>query len=247
MIELLVVIAILSLLVSILLPSLSRARELAKSAICLTNAKQIGTSLYLYSSDYDGLCPIPPNGKHPQCLLHVQMGSNPPDEDYPSGTPNPAALKGQKTPFNCPSMLDNEYGWGSRARGTTLDYFPVPGKTLINSYTVSELTFHWKDWDNNSSTPLTPSKVDVGRIPNAADYMYAFDGRGSFRADGNDAFVEKEINGPLPGDQHIEKRHPGSDNSYSVNALFYDGHAEGGYTAVGRPNVKWYSGGGQPP
>lgn len=50
LIELLVVIAIIALLVSILMPSLSKARELAKRAVCSTNQKGIGTAMALYSS-----------------------------------------------------------------------------------------------------------------------------------------------------------------------------------------------------
>ncbi len=50
LIELLVVIAIIALLVSILLPSLNRARELAKRAVCSTNLNGMGKALVLYGS-----------------------------------------------------------------------------------------------------------------------------------------------------------------------------------------------------
>lgn len=54
LIELLVVIAIISLLVSILLPSLSKAKDLARSVACLSNQKVLNTGIALYSADYDG-------------------------------------------------------------------------------------------------------------------------------------------------------------------------------------------------
>ena len=54
LIELLVVIAIISLLVSILLPSLERARDLAKQVVCLSNLRGIGFAALMYTDDYDG-------------------------------------------------------------------------------------------------------------------------------------------------------------------------------------------------
>jgi len=51
LIELLVVVAIIALLISILLPSLSRAREITKRAVCASNARGIGQSMKVYSSD----------------------------------------------------------------------------------------------------------------------------------------------------------------------------------------------------
>ena len=51
LIELLVVIAIIALLISILLPSLSRARELSKRLVCASNIKGIGTSAKIYAND----------------------------------------------------------------------------------------------------------------------------------------------------------------------------------------------------
>ncbi|MBN1556051.1 MAG: prepilin-type N-terminal cleavage/methylation domain-containing protein [Phycisphaerae bacterium] len=51
LIELLVVIAILSLLVSILVPSLTKARELAKMVVCETQLRNIGYALGFYADD----------------------------------------------------------------------------------------------------------------------------------------------------------------------------------------------------
>ncbi|MFN0136866.1 MAG: prepilin-type N-terminal cleavage/methylation domain-containing protein [Phycisphaerae bacterium] len=50
LIELLVVVAIIALLISILLPSLARARAQAKQAYCLSNMKSMGNAAQIYAS-----------------------------------------------------------------------------------------------------------------------------------------------------------------------------------------------------
>ena len=57
LIELLVVVSIIALLVSILLPSLNQARELAKRVVCASNLKGITLGLNLYANDYGGTLP----------------------------------------------------------------------------------------------------------------------------------------------------------------------------------------------
>ena len=51
LIELLVVISIIALLISILLPSLSRAREASKRLACASNVSAIVKSMQIYSND----------------------------------------------------------------------------------------------------------------------------------------------------------------------------------------------------
>lgn len=58
LIEVLVVVAILALLIAILLPSLQRAREHAKTAMCLSNLHQMGFGFSMYASDHRQLLPM---------------------------------------------------------------------------------------------------------------------------------------------------------------------------------------------
>jgi prepilin-type N-terminal cleavage/methylation domain-containing protein len=58
LIELLVVIAIIGILSSILLPSLQKAREKGRRAVCLSNMKQQGYLATIYSQDFNGWTPI---------------------------------------------------------------------------------------------------------------------------------------------------------------------------------------------
>lgn len=52
LIELLVVVAIIVALIAILLPSLSKARENARSVVCLSNVRQIGMTLSVYTTEW---------------------------------------------------------------------------------------------------------------------------------------------------------------------------------------------------
>jgi prepilin-type N-terminal cleavage/methylation domain-containing protein len=90
LIELLVVIAIIAILAAILFPVFARAREAARKTACLSNTKQIGTALMMYSQDYEEVLPQPQSGVCPgvSCFGWADM-------IYPY-------IKNEKV-FDCPS------------------------------------------------------------------------------------------------------------------------------------------------
>ncbi len=69
LIEVLVVVAIIALLVSILLPSLSRAREQSRSVVCQTHLKEMGGAMHMYLTEYKETLPGP---LHPAMLKYVR-------------------------------------------------------------------------------------------------------------------------------------------------------------------------------
>src|SRR5690606_16439054 len=95
LIELLVVISIIALLISILLPALSSAREAARAIECGSQLRQLHLATTLYSDEWDGAKP-----SEYWYYEHDPGGTYSGIRDY-LGTPE---VQDQDTIFTCPSI-----------------------------------------------------------------------------------------------------------------------------------------------
>jgi prepilin-type N-terminal cleavage/methylation domain-containing protein/prepilin-type processing-associated H-X9-DG protein len=143
LIELLVVIAIIALLMAILTPALSRAKDQAKKVVCTAHLKGLGVAFRMYVDDYDGKTHRAQN----QGLWDNAWEGSPIVKDYgPNddlaywGIAYEPYAKNRKI-FDCPSAIrpDDwpEKGWGVLFR----DYFKNASYGL-NSYVTNRKIDH---------------------------------------------------------------------------------------------------------
>lgn len=160
LIELLVVIAIIALLISILLPSLSRARELSKRLVCASNIKGIGTSAKIYANDYNERWMIPP-------FLEANIGS--PGIDYVNKGP-------EIVPWTPTTTMDpGAVGW-DRDKPSTSATKSDPG---AGSPAVSVTRAYWmmvRSGDITVKQFICPSSGDQEDDTENLDLYYDFTG-----------------------------------------------------------------------
>jgi len=212
LVELLIVIAIISLLVSILLPALSYAKEQALKVKCQSNLNQIYTGMFMYTEDHGGYFPLSRDvGDYgdlstagwvylwwPEALASYL--------NYPKGVERPASILDppiylyeenwrREMVYFCPSDQRDGGPWGS---------LPV-----MTSYGMNEFSTWWHPnygWGGNRLDEWTKYRRHTS-VASTHMLMAETNGRG----------LRQESTTMLS----FAPRH-----SWSLNILYVDGHIE---------------------
>jgi len=250
LVELLVVIGIIALLIAILLPSLTKAREQANQVKCLSNLRQIGQAFMMHANEHGNFVPTaglihPPYDASPRGLrdsakkkfiyfnegaiqrpmpmnaaLALYMGQQI-RSDSRTNVEQDLDTGPAREVFTCPTQ-----GRDLVKQGSVLRDFSWEGPSVWSSYIFNEEPLGYNDW-----TPTYQrGRGNLNRMKGASDIMMLGDGKERLGgiwmvifALQNNTTLEDCFAGAGSGDMtnFDLKRH-----NNRMNIAFMDGHAE---------------------
>lgn len=255
LIELLVVIAIISILAAILFPVFARAREKARQTSCLSNLKQIGMGILMYTDDHDevlppverGICPGPdaygwgdlvyPYVKNVQVFdcpsapkrMTVNTSVNPPRfwRSRGGSTATQAYLEDCVTGEQ---VGDRDYNYGVNAFGTPVsgnDAFRGPFRPIYDAGgNITAVT-------SMAEMPAPASVAGIADATSVSPWSLSNTGTAAYNLD--------NVTNQVDGQRHTGVANAANRRERWANIMFMDGHAK--FTninkSIQRPGNVW--------
>ena len=221
LVELLVVIGIIALLIAILMPALSRAKEQASALKCLSNLRQIGQAFMMYVNNNKGRFPVAGANRHPNDWIFWENEPLGTDPDRKLDNSMIAAYLG--IPVN-PEVLRCPSDDIQSRRDNTRYRF-----SYSTNYLITRLPYMAAGYDDTgSSIPLR-----ITEIVNSSMKILVIDESATTVDDGCWAWMSTlGSNQNLISNRHMKKQEMAEaerrkdPNAGSGNACFADGHAE---------------------
>ncbi len=235
LIELLVVISIIALLMSIMVPALSKVKALGKDIVCSNNLRQLMTAQIMYQQDHDVFAHYLPNGTAPIRLVYPYLNTeslwNPgqaaPGEEinlepYVCPEQPPAIKLNPKGEWpniaQCGNMFP--YGWNSHLGHYYYGHPenpPVTPKGLLHIDGKPSEIFGWADSACIVAGPKEAANTGVIHGPGSYGWNYPFRG--------NDVIILRHGSRTkvLATDENYQD---GDVEVGHANISFLDGHCE---------------------
>ena len=234
LIELLVVIAIIAILAAILFPVFVRAKEQAQVTVCLSNLRQIGTSIELYRGDHLGALPLAANLWAVNNPNVQQLGPNYVYYNFYESLRKYSKSVGY---FICPGkpiliMQQNVRGlWyknGDPAQGKTIfygaSYTPTMWDHMANEWPGSVAEMSWSCRSQEAGSMKKSGRERAN--PDSTDF------EGLYKSRSSQTVLVSCICGSWKGFSNAVPPPPGPNGTYpgthqrGVPVLFADGHAK---------------------
>ena len=224
LVELLVVMSIISLLLSVLLPSLRRVRQQGQAVVCINNIKQLGLAFMLYGQEYNGYT-MPARVDQTKIYWWGEVTND--GIDHKAGViwPYLKSELGEKSVFECPSQPFGSYklqgappGEESNSKWITSTYgyngyFLCPSQS--SWFGLTDLTGPWQKIANINTPAMVlvfaDTMIDLGPTSGIQNnfsldppYKYSY----------TNGWVKNQS--PTTCFRHNNK----------ANAIFVDGHSE---------------------
>jgi prepilin-type N-terminal cleavage/methylation domain-containing protein len=233
LVELLVVIAIIAVLASLLLPSLGRARESARQAICVGHLQQMGAMAQMHASDKDGWFPqtLRDNSQgtytaYGRPAFWRVQGVDPQNDNWQGGTLNSGQWSSGQGNSNWAAIVDSWKHYGTPMQtwqdyGMTNDLLRCPSDdrpNILNEFGIA-------GWSSGVNTAVETSYTHIS---------------GLLRDPRSNKYLTRSVGwSPSPSDS--ERNHAMYDNQSELNRkVIASCLVVGGYTSS-FPN---YTGGG---